>query len=315
MHETEKNMESARDKLTRKIIEAEMLWMLSDFDPKGYECWGCGIDMAPRSWRKENKMRPNFSKYPNQSHAENCDADAEEKIVNQGPGKKQSIKDKLENTPGLSPSSLVLIEEREHIGGLVDPNNKTTHSSVISNSKHKESNDDANKKSRRPANTIRPICRAFINFPYDRNMSLNISGISGNNYIKIFKKLENNKIKQYEERKIFYSSLQWKKITYNDELLIIPLTAGIWSDNKPERTYQINVDWSTWSKAKKTMLLNELAAAQEEAKQAKKENRKDKAWVFFIGEQDQINCDIFHLKDQRLICSIIGHIIYPQLNS
>lgn len=308
-------MESARDKLTRKIVEAEDLWKLNVVETKGYECWGCGIDMAPRSWRKENKMRPNFSKYPNQSHAENCDADAEEKIVNQGIGKKQSIRNILENTPGLSPSALVLIEKREHVGESVNSNNKTTYSSINSNSKDKDLNDSVNKKSRRPANTIRPICRAFINFPYDRNMSLNIPGVSGDNYIKLFKKLENNEIKEYKEKKIFYSSLQWKKITHSDELLIIPLTAGIWTDNKPERTYQIHVDWSTWSKAKKTMLLNELEAAQEEAKQAKKENKKDKAWVFFIGEQDQINCDIFHLKDQRLICSIIGNISYPKLYS
>lgn len=86
------NMESARDKLTRQIVEAEDLWKLNVVDPKGYECWGCGIDMAPRSWRKENKLRPNFSKYPNQSHAENCDADAEEKIINQGIGKNRVSK-------------------------------------------------------------------------------------------------------------------------------------------------------------------------------------------------------------------------------
>lgn len=305
------NMESARDKLTRQIVEAEDLWKLNVVDPKGYECWGCGIDMAPRSWRKENKMRPNFSKYPNQSHAENCDADAEEKIIIQGIGKKQSIKDKLENTPGLSPSGLVLIEKREHVGDSVNPNSKKTSSSVNTNSKNQDLNHDLNKKSRRAANTIRPICRAFINFPYDRNMSLNVPGISGYNYMSIFKKIENNAIKKYNEKKIFYSPLQWNKIIHNDELLIIPLTAGIWTDNKPERTYKIHVDWSTWSKAKKTMLLNELEAAQDEAKQAKKENKKDKAWVFFIGEQDEDNDDIFYLKDQRLICSIVGHIIYP----
>lgn len=205
-------MQSARDKLTKKIVEAEDLWKLNVVDLKGYECWGCGIDMAPRSWRKENKMRPNFSKYPNQSHAENCDADAEEKIVNQGIGKKQSIRNILENTPGLSPSALVLIEKREHVGESENSNNKTTYSSINSNSKDKDLNDGINKKSRRPANTIRPICRAFINFPYDRNMSLNISGVSGDNYIKIFKKLVNNEIREYKEKKIFYSSLQWKKL-------------------------------------------------------------------------------------------------------
>lgn len=32
-------MESARDKHTGEIIEAENLWMLDDVDTDGYECW------------------------------------------------------------------------------------------------------------------------------------------------------------------------------------------------------------------------------------------------------------------------------------
>lgn len=307
-------MDSARDKLTKIIIEAETLCQLDYVDPKGYECWGCGIDMVPRSWKKENKMRANFAKHPNQSHAKDCDADAEEKIVEQGLGKKQSIRSILEKTPGLSPSSLVLIEHREHIGTSSDLNNKTTRSFDNSDKQNKVLNTDVDKKSRRPANTIRPICRAFINFPYDRNMSLSIPGIKGDNYIKIFKKLSHKKIEKYVEKKIFYSSLLlWEKINYNDNLLIIPLTAGIWINNKPDCTYKIKIDWSAWSKAKKTRLLNEIELAQQDARQLKKEgNTKEYAWIFFIGEQDKDNFDTFHVNDNRLICSIIGHIIYPE---
>jgi hypothetical protein len=306
-------MDSARDKLTKIIIEAETLCELDYVDRKGYECWGCGIDMVPRSWKKENKMRANFAKHPNQSHAINCDADAEEKIVEHGIGKKQSIRSILENTPGLSPSSLALIEKREHIGTSSDLNNKTTRSFYNSDNKNKALNTDVEKKSRRPANTIRPICRAFINFPYDRNMSLSIPRIEGDNYIKIFKTLSKDKIEVYTKKKIFYSSLLlWGKINYNDDLLTIPLTAGIWINKKPDCTYKIKVDWSTWSKAKKTRLRNEIELAQQDARQLKKEkDNKDNAWIFFIGEQDKENFDIFHVNDNRLICAIIGRIIYP----
>jgi len=307
-------MESARDKVTGEIIEAETLWLLEDIDIKGYICWGCGIDMSPASWRKENKKRPYFSKYRGQSHANDCDADVEENIVNSGLGKNQSIQNQLETLPGLSPSSLLLIQHRDHVDNQIGINEQ-----IIRNLKNKIRNNDQpnlelNKKSRRPVNTIRPICRAFINFPYDRRMSLNVPGLNGYNYLTIFKKLSNNEIKKYGEAKIFYSPLQWCKIIRHNDLLIIPLAAGVWNDNKLTKSYQIHVDWSLWSKAKKTMLFNELEAAQEEAKLAKKEIKKDKAWVFFIGEQDNDNSEIFHVKDQRLICSIIGNIIYPELN-
>lgn len=306
-----RNMQSARDRLTGELVEAETLWKLEYVDPKGYECWGCGIDMSPNSWKKENKKRPYFSKYPNQSHADYCDADAEEQIVDKG--RKESVREQLESAPGLSPSSLLLIEHRDRTDKLLGIDSKKIRLPINSVNQNNESTREPNKQSRRPANTIRPICRAFINFPYDRDMSLNISGVTGNNYMTIFKKLSNGPVQQYEELKIFYSPLQWRKIIPNNDLLIIPLTAGLWIDNKPTQNYQININWSSWSKAKKTILFNELETAQEEARLAKKMGRKDKAWVFFIGEQDKENNEIFYLKDQRLICSIIGDIIYPRL--
>ncbi|VAN63806.1 Uncharacterised protein [Klebsiella pneumoniae] len=38
---------------------------------------------------------------------------------------------------------------------------------------------------------------------------------------------------------------------------------------------------------------------------------KDKAWIFFIGEQNAENPEIFYVSDYRLICAIVGHITYP----
>jgi len=40
-------MESACDKRTGKIVEAEDLWLLDDVDTSGYVCWRCGIEMYP----------------------------------------------------------------------------------------------------------------------------------------------------------------------------------------------------------------------------------------------------------------------------
>ncbi|MCW7547055.1 hypothetical protein OO184_03605 [Photorhabdus sp. APURE] len=80
---------------------------------------------------------------------------------------------------------------------------------------------------------------------------------------------------------------------------------------KPSRSYKIQVEWADWSQAKRTVLRKELEAAQEEAKDARKKGLKDKALVFFIGEQSADNHEIFYVSDYRLICAIIGYITYP----
>ncbi|WP_323993440.1 hypothetical protein [Aeromonas hydrophila] len=58
------------------------------------------------------------------------------------------------------------------------------------------------------------------------------------------------------------------------------------------------------------MLLNELDTAKEEAKQARRTGNKDKACVFFIGEQKADRLETFYASDSRLNCSIIGNIVY-----
>ncbi|EEQ11252.1 hypothetical protein ymoll0001_29280 [Yersinia mollaretii ATCC 43969] len=59
------------------------------------------------------------------------------------------------------------------------------------------------------------------------------------------------------------------------------------------------------------MVRKELEAARTEAQEAKAKRLKDKAWVFFIGEQSADSPKIFNVTDCRLICAIMGHITYP----
>lgn len=300
-------MESARDKRTGEIIEAETLWMLEHVDKDGYECWGCGIDMYPSSWKKENKKRPSFNKMPGKEHLIHCDADAEREVISQG--QTQSVRQQLDSSPGLSPSGLVLIEKRPatapNLGnGINGPT--SVHSPTVA-AGH---GNGPQRTSRRKAQSIRPICRAFIHFPHDRNISLEIPGIEADNYLTVFKRL-GSPIQKYPDTKIFYSELLWLPITQSEERLIIPL-AGEWEERRPSKSYQLHVEWKSWSQAKKTMLLNELEAAKEEGKQARRVGRKDKAWVFFIGEQNADHLETFYVSDFRLICSIIGNIVYPK---
>ncbi|CNI50715.1 hypothetical protein [Yersinia intermedia] len=59
------------------------------------------------------------------------------------------------------------------------------------------------------------------------------------------------------------------------------------------------------------MLLNEIETVQEEAKESVDKRAKERAQVFFIGEQSADSPEIFNVTDYRLICAIVGHITYP----
>jgi hypothetical protein len=211
------------------------------------------------------------------------------------------------------PSGLKLIEKRP----VVEPGfsgDESKSSSTRSASSRSGEGNSPERQSRRQVNAIRNICRAFIRFPHDRGMSLNVPGISGQIYMTAFKKLR-NEVQPYPEPKIFYAPLLWNKFTENDENLIIPLS-GEWGEDKsgkpkPTRSYQIYIDWAGWSKAKRTVVRKDLEAARTEAIEAKGKGLKDKAWVFFIGEQSADNPEIFYVSDYRLICAIVGHITYP----
>jgi hypothetical protein len=178
-------MESARDKYTKEIVEAEELWQLPSVDRDGYECGSCTVDVYPASYLKTNLKRPYFSLYRNTDHLNGCDVEGDKKTVARG--KKGSVRDELETSPGLSPSRLTLRDERV----AVDPTLPRTSTQTSSTrSARRDVNSETDKPvGRRAANTIRPICRAFLNFPFDRNMSLDVPGIEDKTYWTAFKKL------------------------------------------------------------------------------------------------------------------------------
>lgn len=154
--------------------------------------------------KKEVRKRPSFNKIPGKEHI-NCDADAESTVVKQG--QKKSVRRMLDSAPGLMPAGLKLIENRP----VVDPDptgsNNKPNPIRSTTSASSEGNAPA-RQSRRPVNAIRQICRAFIRFPYDRGMSLNIPSIDAGTYMTAFNKLK-DPVQPYPERRIFYSQLLW----------------------------------------------------------------------------------------------------------
>lgn len=305
-------MESARDKYTGEMVEGEDLWMLPQVDKYGYECGGCGILVFPASYDQANLQRPHFKKQQNTPHRDGCNIDGDEKTVARG--KKGSVRNELETSPDLSPSRLVLIDERP----AVDPDRKPSSEQTSTVRDTKRSGDEgiARPKGRRAANSIRPICRAFIRFPFDRTMSLDVPGVDDRTYLQAFKKLGGKGVDLFSRARIFYAELAWAKPQEEGDFLVIPLSAGQWCDKKRwVKQYKVRVDRSKWSKHKRTKVSNELEVARLEGIDAKKTDSKLRPYVFFVAEQDSAEPELFNISDHRLICAVLGKISYPDFKS
>lgn len=301
-------MDSAWDKDAQQKVYGEDLWALDEVNPSGYECWGCGIPLFPASYSKENIQRPHFRLYQKTFHRIPCDAEVEETIIVEG--KKKSVREHLEKVPGLSPSRLTLVEKRTLSNDGIASSEEDVRTGYNSHRGQKNDGKEKIATSRRPAQTLRPICKAFINFPFDRNMSLKIPGVSGETYSTAFKKLPGNKLDTYEENKVFYSKLSWEKFLINDDELVLKLSPYDWKESQPIGHYHLKIDWSSWAKRTRTLISNELEASRKEAIDAKKSGKKDEAWVFFLGQQDTSHPELFHLSDHRLVCVLVGEIQY-----
>ena len=58
-------------------------------------------------------------------------------------------------------------------------------------------------------------------------------------------------------------------------------------------------------------LKNELETARQENMAAGKSKAKTRSYLFFIGSQDVQTPSLFHVNDQRLICTVHGLLVFP----
>ena len=300
-------MDSAQDKYTLEIVEAEQLWLLDVVDKERYICRGCGIKVTPASYHPTNVVRPYFAARDG-DHQPGCDVDGEKKLV--AKGKKGRLSTPRDGFPVSYPSRLILRDLRQVVDA--EGANRPTTGSGGDRSRNDGSGAAGQGRARRrDANTIRPICRTFINFPYDRDLELSIPGVDATSYRSAFKKLKWDELARYTNAKLFYAAIRWNKPVETEEYLEITVDAGVRDANKLLQGHRVRAEWVTWSKAKRSYVRNEIEAARKEAIEAKAKNPKIKGYLFFMGEQDATDESLFHVTDYRLICCLVDEITYP----
>lgn len=296
-------MESALNKHTGEIVDAEQLWIINPVDPLGYECRGCGAQATPCSYRPENKVRPYFS--AKDGHNSGCDVEGEVELVKRA--RKQRVSTP-EGFPGSFPNRLVLRDTRPVAGsnGIL-----TAATSDGRRRAGSDSSGEAQRDRHWAAQTIRPICRTFLNFPYDRDLPLAVPGIAADTYQHVFRSLKSNQIVQYPEPRLFYAPISWKASIANNVQMEIQLSYGEWKERELIRSYRVRMDWKDWSAARRNYVSREIETARSEYMTAKKRGDKEKGWLFFIGKQDESDPTHFHVDDHRLVCCVVAEMIYP----
>ena len=297
-------MDLACDKHTGEIIDAVQLWLISSVDPLGYECRGCGVPVVPCSYRHENKVRPYFR--VKEAHKADCNVDGEIELVKRA--QKQSVQTS-EGIPGGFPDRLILQDSRPVVDQNVGSPTTSSRGECRSNSNEGRR---VHRNARWAAKTIRPICRTFINFPFDRNLPLAVPDVPANTFQHVFRSLKRDQIITYPELHIFNAPIYWKRPIIDEEKFEILLSYGEWKEQKLIQPYQVRIDWRDWSKVKRDYVVKEIETAISESKEAKKNGEKKKGWLFFIGRQDENIPALFHVEDHRLICCIVAEMVYPR---
>jgi hypothetical protein len=298
-------MDSAEDRTTGEVVSAEDLWSLDKVDQEGYVCRGCGAKVTPVAFRPDAKYRAHF-RIGKTDHALRCDVAGEPKLIECG--KRRRLSSPAGEFPVPYPSSLVLRDERR----VQIPGSSPPTPTLGASRRATERSPEGHRRS--VVDTIRPLCRHFLRYPYDRHLRLRVPAIPGDTYQSVFRCIWWSEFGRYPGRRLFYAAVRWSRPDVSAQRLKIMLDAGERGTNYAPvhgRTHFLCVEWSTWTEAKRGSVRKEFEVAQSEVRRAHADGTKDKAWAFFIGEQDPKDLTLFRVDDHRLVCCLVDEMIYP----
>ncbi|MEF9481033.1 hypothetical protein [Ralstonia sp. 1B3] len=304
-------MDTARDKRTLALVEAEELWSMATVATDGFICRGCETQVFPASYDKSrNKKRPYFSLGPVNKHESGCDVDGEEKIV------KRAKKERVGTPEGFPlpfPSKLTFSDDRPVVpGGAGESEGQVRYKKEAQAGTRAVSG----KHHGHTVKTVRPACRAFMNFPFDRGyLPLAIPDVPGNTYANVFWYLGSKKPEFLKAPKhLYYAAIRWTVDPVITETHCeLTLNAGEWDKeaNGYKSLSRVRINWSHWSQARRDSLIREFEATREEAAEEFRSDSQTKGWIFFVGVQDSVDPEIFLVDDYRLICCLAAKMIWP----
>lgn len=294
-------MDSAREKSSGKIVEAESLWDLELVNTQAYECHGCGIQVFPASYGKgENRTRPYFS-HRAQVHAQDCDIDGRIAVDVRARALIERV-GRSEGFPVPFPDRVVLDERAtqppsgDGIGTADDGWPRT------------RANEGAGPRGYHghTVNTIRPLCRTYIDFPHDRaHLQVSVPGCSATTYASLFARLPRGEVLLFPAATNLYCApLLWSEPIVCESYVEWRVDAGEWdqeSNRRSERSYRVRVHWAQWTTRQRSTVLHDVEVCRAEVIGSKR-----RAWLFCVGVQSALDPTLLVVHDHRLICGLVA---------
>ena len=173
-------MDSARLKtdITQIIYEDDLptLYDLDSLDKDSFICIGCLEKAIPISYKPHNLQRPHFRV---KKHNKDCNINKYNELVKIG--KKKKVSTSL-GFPLPYPSKLYLQDKVKKVisNELIKNNEDIKSVRTYTRNNEKKELDTYHQTT---SSTIRPIVKHYLDFPFDRDIKLNIPFLSG--YIRI----------------------------------------------------------------------------------------------------------------------------------
>jgi len=297
-------MNIARNTSTREIIEAETLRVYPNVSAVMFECAdeSCKIKLTPCSYQSHNVKRPYFKVFNKDiEHVENCKFNKYKKILDKANANKIS---ESELKMLFLPIELIKPKEQEEYSLVKVQSNSTNEPNTTKNNNSTNSSKKTNSNSKVTA--ISRIVDFYLNFPYNRDVELNLLG-NIKQYKFWFKKIKKNTT--FTGTKIYFGQLHTGiEIEENESNLIIQLYVSegwetVEKDGKIKNIqvnpFLININKVNLSSNKISRIKNELTYVIEEQK--RNTDKAKKAFVFFLGQPSSVSKYSFDVVDGYLV--------------
>lgn len=312
-HQKNTTMFQARRKDNGIIVEAEELKVITNVGEIEFYCVSpeCGIDLIPCSYGVNNKKRPFFKKYHNKEHSEDCSYSTYLKF--QKIGKKRKLTE-IEFEKLKYPSKLVVVKKN-----TLETDTSTKKDLPIDKSKstRRVNNGEFEEvaESNRRVSSISQIVDFYLNYPYNRDVDLDLLGTEAP-YKYQFRRIYGKNKGNYTDNKIFYGIINFSdpdSIIHEKNLTKIKLhECEKWEKNPRSlfntkirvNPYWVEIDHEQVSRYKLNSILKSRETVSNQSKNdylKKIKKSKVNAFIFFLGTAP--------LKEKPYVFKAVGSFV------
>ena len=295
--------DSARNSITRRIVEAKNVRKTQNRVDGPWECRVCGAEMAAVACGAGSyRVSPHFRAI--KGHASYCDAEGKEKLTT---SRHTRITAETRSTVREGPVEFRLSQVRRQRGRAGQPLDTEDDESTYV---RRRTGEAAEGTHGRTVTTIRPVAEYYCDYPKRRDDSLKIPGCRRKSYRSLFWKLKGSVGYRRWPPKILFAPIRFRGArTINDTFLVylnrpIVLSRKGAEEQRRSKYYRISLQLNAteWSERTRNLCREEWTAAVQQQDKNYREDPSNSVYAFFLGEQDPDDLSIFMLRDHRSVC-------------